>query len=201
MCQLGHRSDIHQRLHGIGRRLEEHGLRGYRKRPLPLREVVTVDEDGLHPPARQDLAAHHETRAKQAARGNQSVSGTQQRAQRGEYRGHATGGGERRRGTLDQPQPLLEHRHRWVAVAGVHIVVQLASERLLGNRRRAVDISGRQVHRLGGLFEPRPQHPAAHPDGGLADAVGQRLRGADRRLVGHPCLHGSPTARQPVAPR
>ncbi len=34
-------------------------------------------------------------------------------------------------GHPDQPQPLSNTDNRWVAVAGVHIVVQLASERFL----------------------------------------------------------------------
>ena len=146
---------------------------GYRQRLLPLREVLAVDEDGLHAPARQDLVAHHEARPEQAARGDQPVTGAQQRAQRGEHRGHAARGGERRGRTLDQAQPLLEHGDGRVAVARVDEAVDLAGERLLRDGRRRVDVAGGQEHRLGGLFEPGPQQPAAHADGGLADAVGQ----------------------------
>ena len=47
---------------------------------LPLRQVVAVDEDGLHAPARQDFAAYDETRPEQATRGDQPVTGRQQRA-------------------------------------------------------------------------------------------------------------------------
>ena len=43
------------------------------------RQIVAVDEHRLHAPARQDLVAHHETRAEQAAGRDQSVARGQQR--------------------------------------------------------------------------------------------------------------------------
>ena len=92
VSHIGHRGDVDQRLHRIRRRLEEHRLGGHRQRLLPLRKVVAVDEDGLHAPTRQDLVAHHEARPEQAARGDQPVTGAQQRAQRDEHRGHAARG-------------------------------------------------------------------------------------------------------------
>ena len=136
-------------------------------------EVVAVDEDRLDAPARQDLVAHHEARTEQAARGHQPVAGAEQRAQRVNTAAMPGGGREARRCALDQPQPLLEHRDRRVAVTGVDIAVDLAGERLLRVGRRRVDVPRRQVHRLGGLLETRPQQAAAHSDGVLADAVWQ----------------------------
>ena len=146
---------------------------GTDKRLLPLGEVFTVDEHRLNAPARQDLVAHHETGTEQAARGDQPVTRAKQCAQRGEHGGHAGGRRERRGRTLDQAQPLLEHRDGGVAVARVDVAVDLAGERLLGVGGRLVDVARRQVERLCGLLEAGPQQATAHPDGGLADAVGQ----------------------------
>ena len=44
-------------------------------------EVFAVDEHRLHAPARQDLVAHHEARAEQAARRDQPVARAEQRTQ------------------------------------------------------------------------------------------------------------------------
>ena len=51
--EIAYRGDVDQRLHRVGRRLEEHCLRGHRQRLFPLRQVVAVDEHGLHTPARR----------------------------------------------------------------------------------------------------------------------------------------------------
>lgn len=199
MGEVGDRAHIGEGLHGVGGGLEEDGLGGDRQRLLPLVQVLAVDEDGFHAPPRQDLVGHYEARTEQAARRDQAVTGGQQRAQRGEHRRHTGRGGETGFRAVDQTQPLLEHGDRRVAVAGVDEVLDIAGERGLGRLGALVDETRIEEQRLGGLVEAGAPGAAAHRLGGGADALGKRF--LERAAGDHDCLHGSPSARQPVLPR
>ena len=205
MRHLGYRRDIDQGLHRVRRRLKEDRRRGFAQRLLPLVKVGAVDEDGLHPPARQDLVAHHEAGTEKAAAGHQSVTRAQQCAQSGEYRGHSRGRREACLGALDQTQSLLEHRDGGISVAGVDEPVDLTGEGFLRLGGRVVDIPRRQIQRFGGLVKTGAQQAAAHTDGLLAHAVRQWRRDSHRGhavvIGGHDCFQGSPSARHPVPPR
>lgn len=126
---------------------------------LPLVEVFTVDEHRLHTPAGQDLVAHHEAGAEQAARRDESVACLEQRTECGEHRGHSAGGAEAGLRALDEAQPLLEHLDGGVAVPGVDEVVDVAGERRLGRSRALEHETGVQEDRFGRLFEAGTEVP------------------------------------------
>ena len=74
MCEFGHRCDVDQGLHWVGRRLEEDRRRRDRQRFLPLLEVLAIHEDGFDAPARQDFIADHKAGSKEAASGDKAVA-------------------------------------------------------------------------------------------------------------------------------
>jgi hypothetical protein len=72
--QVRHCLDVHECLHGIGGGLEEDGRSGRGQRIGPLLEIFTVDKGRLHAPFGQNLVAHDEARAEQAACCHQPIT-------------------------------------------------------------------------------------------------------------------------------
>ena len=69
--EFAHRAHVHQLLHRIRWRLEEHGVGRLAQRLAPLVEVGSINKHGLDAPARQDVVADHETRTEQRPRRHQ----------------------------------------------------------------------------------------------------------------------------------
>jgi hypothetical protein len=139
--QLAHRAHVHDVLHRVGRRLEEHqrGRGGERRRPLG--EHLPVDVVGVHAPPGEQLIEDDQGRAEQGAGGHDPVAGLHQRSDRGEHGGHPGRRREARLGALEQAQLLLEHADGRVAVARVDEPVQLAGEGGLGVGGARVDVA------------------------------------------------------------
>ena len=195
--QLAHGGDVDELLHGVARRLEEHGRGRLGERLAPLVEVRAVDEDGLDAPPRQDLVEDDEARAEEGPRGDDAVALTEQGRERDEDRRHAGARCEARLGALDLAQPLLEHRHGRVAVAGVDVAVDVTLEGRLGILGRVVDEAGGQVEGLGSLFETTAGEASSHREGVGAPA----LRRVRRVAPAHPCTHGRPATFHPDTAR
>ena len=144
MCHPGDRFDVDHGLHRIRGRLEEHCFRGSRQRLLPLVEVFSVDEVGVNAPAGEQLVKDQKAGAEQPPSGDYPVAGLQDRCERIENRSHSARRSPGCLCTLEQPQPLFEHRNCRVAVSRVDVAFGLSGKgsfRLFCGR---VDVAGGQ---------------------------------------------------------
>src|SRR5699024_5232560 len=104
---------------------------------------------------------------------------------------------------LEETQPLLEVRHRRIAVARVDVAVDLARERGLALGGRRVDVALREEERLRGLVVRGALLAAAHRERRGTQALGQgaaaHSTGPAYDVVGRPALSQPLTVRPPSA--
>ena len=179
VCQSAHLGHVHDVLHRVGRRLEEHHIGRGRQRLRPLGVVVRVNVDGLDAPAGEQFVQHEQRGAEHGPTSHDARSRLGKAGHGGEHGCHA---GRRREacfGALDQAKALLESRRGRVGVAGVGEPVELAEKGGFGVGRLGVGVALGEEERFGDLLEPRPLLAATHREGGGAEAFGQsgaRLR-------------------------
>src|SRR5262249_39112860 len=109
--------DVEER---VRRRLEDDELRP-RERAPELGLVVAVEPDDGDPEAREQVAREPERPAVDSLLDDDLVAGAEQAEEDGRDRRHARRERERRLGSLEDAELLLEERRRRVAVAGVEV--------------------------------------------------------------------------------
>ena len=188
--EVGDRRDVDELLHRVARRLEEDRRRRLRTAPHATGRGPAPSTKTVSTPHRGRISSRMTKHDPKSARDDTTRSPVaEQRRQRDEHRRHAGCRREARLGALEQAQPLLEHRHRGVAVAGVDEVVDLVLEGRLGLLGRLVD----EARRSGRA--PRPSRRNR-----CAPALPARrwCRGCQSaRRAAQPCRHGSPAIFQP----
>ena len=190
---LGEIDDLHRR---VRRAFAERHRRAWRQRLFPGREVAPVDDDGLDPVARQQFGDDVIARAEQRAAGDDPLAGAHLAQQGREHRRHAAGRRAAGLRPLDQPQPLLEHRHGRVAVARIDVARAVLLERGLGLGGGAVDKPRGQEQRLRGFLIGAALAAAAHQQrrgGKLGGQFGRqdRLRHRGPPRVRRPATAGA----------
>ena len=182
MGQLAHGSDVDQFHHRVARGLEEDGGRGHRKGRTPLVEIGAVDQDGFDPETRQDLVDDDVTGAEERPGRHEAVSPSTEPSECQPDSRHSGGRGIGRLGSLDEAQPLLEHRDRGIAVPAVDEVLDLVLEGGLGLFSGLVDEARGHEQRFGCLVEVAAGQAPSHGEGVRSPgAVTHRSQ---------PCFHG-----------
>ena len=181
---LGHGLDVDQLQHGIGRCLEEEGLRVRRHGSLPGRQIAPVDKGRCDAVARQEIFHDIEAAAEQRAARNDVVARLEVAQERGCHGGHAArraAGGFR---AFKRAHALLEHGDGRVRVAAIDIAVRLAFEAGFGLLGAVIDIARVEKKGFGGFAELAAQRPLMHQlRGGAPSLAALVLPGHDPILL------------------
>ncbi len=166
MRDLGHRPDIDDLERRVRGRLEEtnpglgpHGI-------APLIQIGPIDQGHVDVEPRTERLDDIEARTEKRARSHQVISRAELAHQSRVHRCHAAGRGEGGLRPFQRGDPVLEHRHGRVAVAGVDeaflALGHLALEPGLGGLGIRVDEALGQIDRLGGLTVIAPAKALVH---------------------------------------
>ena len=166
MGDVGHHPDVDHLQGGIGGGFEEDRGGVGADGGAPLVEIGAVDEGHLDPEAGQQVFEDVKAGTKERARGDDVIARAQAGHERGIDGGHAGGGGEGILGPFEPGDPLLEHRHGGVAVAGIDEFVRSRLDKAgLGGFGAVVDEALGEEDRLAHLAILRPAGAAMHQRG------------------------------------
>ena len=165
MRDLGHRLDIDQLEHRVGRRLEEHraGVRPHRC--LPGGKIASVDQRRLDAEARQQVFDDIAAASEQGPGRHHMVAGLEKREQRRVDRSHAARGAARRFRAFERAHALLEHVDGGIGIAAIDEAFLVALEAALGLLGVIIDVAGVEEDGLRGLAELAPQRALMHEPG------------------------------------
>ena len=152
MRDFGHRPDVDQLQRRVRHAFKKHRLGGGGDGGAPLVKVGTIHEGDVNAVPGQHLFQNVKARAEERARRHHMIARPQHGGERAVDGRHARGAGEGGLGAFQCRDPVFEHAHSGVAVAGVdELILARLDKALLGGLGRRVGEALGQENRLGHL--------------------------------------------------